>query len=670
MFYKKYKKTDDLAKKKKSFKNIFDRKFIVMIKVCFAFFTLLFSVLFFIAALYSFKIFLILLPLVFIFYFYLLFVFFKFLEKKDVILKQLYFDFKLEGKNDFKKLLVPVVVCSKEGFILWQNDCFKNIMGERSLVGENFKNILKKQLSEFSYDKPESVFIEEKCFRVFSKYLETSSTYVLYFEDISLYMSLKEEYRLSKPCVFYIIVDNYKEILVNRKDSEKSVLIGEIDNVIEEFVDSYMGFMQKLRENEFLVVLEVRHLKSICKNKFSILKSVRDIMGDENFCLTLSIGVGAYASSLNECAKFSLQALDMALGRGGDQAAIKTPNNFEFFGGTSKGVEKNTRVRARVIAKALSKLIFDADNVILMGHKFGDLDSVGACIGLASVIRRMGKKSYIVVDYSKSLAKPLIDGFKKQGFLDIIINEKAAIEFLKFNTLLIVVDTHNPKFIESYELYENCKNVVVIDHHRKMVDAISDAVIFYHEPYASSTCELVCELIQYFGDQYKLSPKEAEALLCGIMLDTKNFTVKVGVRTFEAAAYLRRIGADTVAVKKFFSSSIELYTKRTKIVTNAKIYKNCAISTTDLETKDVRLICPQAADELLKIDDIEASFVIYALDGVVNITARSLGKFNVQVIMEYLGGGGHQLQAACQIKDVTIEEAKEMLLKAIDRWLG
>lgn len=669
MFYKKYKK-DSFKESKKFFRDCFDKKFLIMLKFCFAFFTILFCSLFFITALYNLTAFLILLPFVFLFYFYLLFVLLKFLDKKDLILKQLYFDFKLQGKNDFEKLSVPVVVCSKEGFVLWENDCFREIMQEKSFVGEDFKNILKKQLGEFSYSKPENVFIEERCFRVFSKYLEISSTYVLYFEDISLYVSLKEEYSLSKPCVFYIIVDNYKEILADKKDSEKSVLIGEIDNVIEEFVDLYMGFMQKLKENEFLVVLEVRHLKSISKNKFSILKSVRDIMGDENFCLTLSIGVGAYASSLNECAKFSLQALDMALGRGGDQAAIKTPNNFEFFGGNSKGVEKNTRVRARVIAKALSKLIFDADNVILMGHKFGDLDSVGSAIGLASVIRKMGKKSYIVVDYSKSLAKSLIDSFKKQGFLDIIIQEKDAIELLEFNTLLVILDTHNPKFIESYDLYENCKNVVVIDHHRKMVDAIGDAVIFYHEPYASSTCELVCELIQYFGEQYKLSPKEAEALLCGIMLDTKNFTVKVGVRTFEAAAYLRRLGADTVSVKKFFSSSIDLYTKRTKIVTNAKIYKNCAISITDLETRDVRLICPQAADELLKIENIEASFVVYSLDGVVNITSRSLGKFNVQVIMEYLGGGGHQLQAACQIKGVTIEEAKNMLLKAIDRWLS
>lgn len=670
MFYKKYKKADSFVENRKFFKDCFDKKFLVMVKICFVFFTILFSSLFFITALYNLKVFLILLPFVFLFYFYFLFVFFKFLDKKDLILKQLYFDFRLEGKNDFEKISIPVIVCSKDGIVLWENDCFKEIMQEKSLVGEDFKNILKKQLGEFSYSRAENIFIEERCFRIFSKYLEVSSTYVLFFEDISLYVSLKEEYSLSKPCVFYIIVDNYKEILANKKDSEKSVLIGEIDNVIEEFVDLYMGFMQKLKENEFLVVLEVRHLKSICKNKFSILKSVRDIMGDENFCLTLSIGVGAYASSLNECAKFSLQALDMALGRGGDQAAIKTPNNFEFFGGNSKGVEKNTRVRARVIAKALSKLISDADNIILMGHKFGDLDSVGSAIGLASVIRKMGKKSYIVVDYSKNLAKSLIDSFKKQGFLDIIIQEKVAIELLKFNTLLIIVDTHNPKFIESYDLYESCKNVVVIDHHRKMVDAISDAVIFYHEPYASSTCELVCELIQYFGEQYKLSPKEAEALLCGIMLDTKNFTVKVGVRTFEAAAYLRRLGADTVSVKKFFSSSIDLYTKRTKIVTNAKIYKNCAISTTDLETRDVRLICPQAADELLKIENIEASFVIYRLDGVVNITSRSLGKFNVQVIMEYLGGGGHQLQAACQIKGVTIEEVKNMLLKAIDRWLG
>lgn len=665
MFYRKYKKSDEDSK------NYLGTNFLFMLKISFICFSIVLFFLLFLVALDRFKLFLCLLPFVFLVYFYFMFIFLRILEKKDLVLKQLFFDFSLDEKSDFEKLLIPVMVCSKEGLILWNNCCFKKIVKpKKNYVGDSFYNVFKKDLKEFSYDRPQIISTEGKSFRVFSNFLEKSLLYVIYFEDVSEYLSLKEEYIISKPCVFYIMVDNYKEILANKKDSEKSTIIGEIDNIIEEFVDSYMGFMQKLKENEFLVVLEVRYLKSICKNKFSILKDVRDIMEDENFCLTLSIGVGAYGSNLNECAKFSLQALDMALGRGGDQAAIKTSEGFEFFGGTSKGVEKNTRVRARVISKALSKLIFDAENVILMGHKYGDLDSFGSCIGLCSVIRKMGKESYVILDSNKNLVKPLYDELKRGSFSNVIVDEEKAIELLEFGTLLIIMDTHNKKFLESCEIYENCKNVVVIDHHRKMVEAIDDAVIFYHEPYASSTCELVCELIQYFGEQYKIGAKEAEALLCGIMLDTKNFTVKVGVRTFEAAAYLRRLGADTVSVRKYFSNSMDLYKKRSKIVSSAQIYRNCAISVADIVTNNIRLICPQAADELLKIEGIDASFVIYEVDGIVNITARSLGKLNVQVIMEYLGGGGHQLQAACQIKDTSLDKSKEMLIEAINRWLS
>ena len=668
MFSLKY--NENFSKKYKS-KNKFDYYFILKLKFCFGFFSVIFSFLLFIFSLYSFKLFLIFLPFILILYIFLVSVFLNFISKKDLIIKQLFFDYGLKDERDFAKIPVPVIVCNETGDVLWHNFCFKKLVQtKKNIIGLNFKDITKKPLKEFPYKNPEFIEIEGVSFKVYSKYLESSATFLIYLENISEFLSLKREYKISKPCVLYIMVDNYQEIFTNKKDSEKSNLMGKINNVVEEFVDGYFGFMQKYRENEFLVVLEVRHLNNICSGRFKILKDVRDIVNDENFCLTLSIGVGAYGKSLNECARFALEALDMALGRGGDQAAVKTPNNFEFYGGSSKGVEKSTRVRARVISKTLLKLIKEASNDVIMGHKFADLDCVGSSIGLLSTVRKMGKKSFIVIDEEKNLADKLLSRVKKAGFSDFIVDVKSAMEILEYNTLLIIVDTHNPKFLESYEIYESCKNVVVIDHHRKMVDAIKDAVIFYHEPYASSTSELVCEIIQYFGEEYKLKPLEAEALLSGIMLDTKNFTVRVGVRTFEAAVYLKRLGADTVNVRKFFSSSVDLYEKKAKIVVNAKMYKNCAISTTTLSNKYARTICPQAADELLKISDVEASFVIYELEGVVNVTARSLGKFNVQVIMEYLGGGGHQLQAACQVQNSTIVDVKNMLIEAIDRWLS
>ena len=602
----------------------FGGMFFVKIKFILIFFSIVFFALFLMLAFYRFSIFLILLPFVVILYSFGFSVLIEFLQKKDLIIKQLFFDFKLVENKDFEKFPVPIMICSKDGTIYWCNENFKKNI-KKNFVGDKIEDVFKKTKKNIFFEKESYVELEDKKFKTYVSFLEFSEMYLIYFEDITDFLFLEEEFKFSKPCVFYVVVDNYKEVLADRKDSEKSVLIGKIDNLIEEFVDSYMGFMQKYRENEFLIILEVRHLKNICKNKFSILQSVREIMGDENFCLTLSIGVGAFANSLSECAKFAIEALDMALGRGGDQAAVKTPSSFEFYGGTSKGVEKNTRVRARVIARAMLKLINDSKNVIIMGHKFADLDSVASSIGLASTIKKMNKSCYIVIDRLKNLADVLIERFKDSDIYSLIVEEETAVKLLDFNTLLIVVDTHNPKFLESYDLYENCRNVIVIDHHRKMVDAINDAVIFYHEPHASSTSELVCELIQYFGEKYKLKALEAEALLSGIMLDTKNFTIKVGVRTFEAAAYLKRLGADTVAVRKLFSSSLELYEKRTQLVVSAKIYRNCAISMTELTTKDLRIICPQAADELLKIVGIEASFVIYSLDDVVNITARSLG---------------------------------------------
>ena len=498
----------------------FGGMFFVKIKFILIFFSIVFFALFLMLAFYRFSIFLILLPFVVILYSFGFSVLIEFLQKKDLIIKQLFFDFKLVENKDFEKFPVPIMICSKDGTIYWCNENFKKNI-KKNFVGDKIEDVFKRPLKNIFFEKESYVELEDKKFKTYVSFLEFSEMYLIYFEDITDFLFLEEEFKFSKPCVFYVVVDNYKEVLADRKDSEKSVLIGKIDNLIEEFVDSYMGFMQKYRENEFLIILEVRHLKNICKNKFSILQSVREIMGDENFCLTLSIGVGAFANSLSECAKFAIEALDMALGRGGDQAAVKTPSSFEFYGGTSKR-------------------------------------------------------------------------FKDSDIYSLIVEEETAVKLLDFNTLLIVVDTHNPKFLESYDLYENCRNVIVIDHHRKMVDAINDAVIFYHEPHASSTSELVCELIQYFGEKYKLKALEAEALLSGIMLDTKNFTIKVGVRTFEAAAYLKRLGADTVAVRKLFSSSLELYEKRTQLVVSAKIYRNCAISMTELTTKDLRIICPQA----------------------------------------------------------------------------
>ncbi|NLZ46809.1 MAG: hypothetical protein GX896_08980, partial [Clostridiales bacterium] len=363
------------------------------------------------------------------------------------------------------------------------------------------------------------------------------------------------------------------------------------------------------------------------------------------------------------------QALDMCLGRGGDQVAIKTETGFEFYGGVSNGLEKQTKVKTRMIANALLELISDNSTVYIMGHKQGDMDSVGSATGLCAAIRSMGNEAYVVVDLERNLAKPLINYIKENDKTEFYITPSQALMRIEDESVVIIVDTHNPKIVDSYEVYRAAKKVVVIDHHRKMVNHIDDAIIFFHEPRASSASEMVAELIQYFGEKAKITIPQAEGLLAGIMLDTKNFVMRTGVRTFEAAAYLKQKGADTVSVKRLFDNSIDTYQQKSMLITNCEIYEKCAISTARASSPSMRVAAPQAADELLGINNVEASFVLYEENGIINISARSMGAFNVQIIMEALGGGGHQTMAGAQLKSSTLTNAKAMIFQAIDDYL-
>ena len=356
----------------------------------------------------------------------------------------------------------------------------------------------------------------------------------------------------------------------------------------------------------------------------------------------------------------------MALGRGGDQVAVKKNESYQFFGGISKGIEKRDKVRTRVIAATLTNHVNNSSNVIIMGHRFSDLDSVGACIGMwSAMVKGLHRNAYICIDKQKTLAKSLVTSFEKAGFSSIFKTESEAYDLIDEHTLLIIVDTHSPNFVESKAVYEKCKRVVVIDHHRMMVNHIDNAVVFFHEPYASSACEMTTELVQYLGD-CSISRLESEAMLSGIMLDTKNFVLRTGVRTFEAAAFLRSRGADTVEVKRLFSNSIDTYKVKYKLVSEAEIFNYCAIASADSNIPDIRIASAQAADELLGIENVKASFVMYKTGKTVNISARSLGDLNVQIIMEALGGGGHQTMAACQLEGVSMDEAREKLLSIIN----
>ena len=454
----------------------------------------------------------------------------------------------------------------------------------------------------------------------------------------------------------------------NAKESEKAQTSVETEKLIENFMNGTNGFIKKTSSNTFYAIIENRYLEHIISEKFKILDSARNIKISGKYPLTFSIGVGQNADSLAESETIARQCLDMALGRGGDQAVIKTENGYRFFGGVSKGVEKRSRAKTRIIANALQDLIENSGKVFIMGHRFGDLDSVGAACGLAGALNLLHKEVFIAVDRTKNLALNLIEYVDEQTKHSLFITPGEAESLITSDDLLIIVDTHNKLYVESRALYVKSKSTVVIDHHRKTVNFIDDAVIFHHEPYASSASEMVTEIIQYFKfeNDEKIDSCYAEALLSGIMLDTKNFVMRTGVRTFEAAAYLKKIGADTVAVKLLFSNSIEAYRRKAQIVASARIHGECAIAVADFKSDDIRVVAPQAADELLGISGVGASFVIYKTGSTVNISGRSLGAINVQVIMEQLGGGGHQTMAATQIENTNVQDAVKALTAVID----
>ena len=402
------------------------------------------------------------------------------------------------------------------------------------------------------------------------------------------------------------------------------------------------------------------------RNRFEILDRVRNMSDGVHKRITLSIGVGQ-GKTVAESGNMAAQALEMALGRGGDQAAVKTKNGFDFYGGVSKGVERRTKVRTRMVASALSELMQNSNRVLIMGHAFSDMDSIGSSAALAMVAKKRGKSAYVVVEREKTLARELID-YLRQKDETLFLEPSDAELMVDDNTMLIITDTHHPQRLESEKLYRRAKMVAVIDHHRRMVDAIENAVLFYHEPSASSASEMVAELLQYMGEPGP-GKVEAEALLCGIILDTRNFVLKAGARTFEAAAYLRRLGADTVQVQSLFSNDIELYRKKSALVSEATIYKEMAIAVGSGSGADIRIAASQAANELLTIRGVKASFTLIAMDRDVNISARSMGEVNVQLITEKLGGGGHLTMAGALLKNTDMDAAVQTLKDAIDAYL-
>lgn len=582
-------------------------------------------------------------------------------------------DDELESKMHMSVHSFPMsaVIIDSAGRIVWTNGKFTKEFPDCCEYGMELSNITDIPPADFFTDDGITVRYKDSVYKVFARIPdedEAKELTLLFFKNITDITALETEKKLSQPVVILFMVDGYEELISGCLESEKAHVSVQIDKLLEDFAGQTTGVLRKNASDRFIAVIEERHLQEILRNKVEILDKAREIFVNDRLNVTMSIGIGRTGKTLKESEQFARQALEMALGRGGDQAAVKTDNGFEFYGGVSKGVERHTKVKTRIIANSLLELVDNADKIFIMGHKYSDLDSVGSSVGLTCAIRNLGKSAWAVCDYNTSLAKVLIDRFPHVDGEEPLFTEPAdAMEELTDNSLLIICDTHNPLIIESKELYEKAKKVVVIDHHRKMVNYIDNAVIFHHEPYASSASEMVTELIQYFGEAGKLRAVQAECLLAGIMLDTKNFVMKTGVRTFEAAAVLRKMGADTITVKKMFSSSIDSYKRKTQIVAEAEIYRKCAIAPCDFYADDLRIVAPQAADELLTIKNVDASFVLFkTMSNEISISARSMGNLNVQLIMEALGGGGHQTMAGAQLKDVTVNEALDTLKKSID----
>ncbi len=563
-----------------------------------------------------------------------------------------------------QQLPIGMCVLDEKGTMLHCNTAFsEQILGGTDLFGRNLYTLM-----EFDPSQPEQEFVwRERTYRISAlPYHEDGAALTAFlWMDITELSALKTEYAASRPSVMLIMVDNYEDLIQNAKESAKLEMGAAIEKLLENFISQTNGILRRLKNDRFIAVIEERHMAQIIAGKFKLLDDAREIRVDEKNYVTFSIGVGHGAATLQEGEQLAAQSLDMALGRGGDQAAVKTENGYRFFGGVSKGVEKKSRAKTRIIAGAMQELILHSEHVFIMGHRFGDLDSVGAACGLAGAIRLLGVPVSVVVDHEKNLSQQLIAMMEEEIGGDLFLSAQQAIDTITDNTLLIIVDTHNKDILESEKLYKLARNVVVVDHHRKNVNYVDNALVFHHEPYASSACEMVTELIQYFKLDGMVDSCYADCLLSGIMLDTKNFVMRTGVRTFEAAAFLRKIGADTVKVKCLFSGSIEAYRSRTEIVGSAEIVGCHAIAIAPDDASDVRLVAPQAADELLSISNVDAAFVIYEINRVVNISARSLGAVNVQVIMEALGGGGHQTMAATQLSDCTVQDAKIRLLQIL-----
>lgn len=574
---------------------------------------------------------------------------------------------------------LPTVVADTEGDIKWYNGEFKQIFNENSLINKNIKELIS-ELKDAEFWKNssksilENVTYGERHFKIAgSKTIESgdsdkNAVIVLYFYEITDFVSLEKKYEAEKTFECMLFVDNYDEIMEATKNAEIPQVQAQIYRVINDWANENGGVLIKYERDKYCIIFENNKLSDFINNKFEILSKVRAIQEGNSLPVTISIGIGTGGANIYENDEFAKNAINMALGRGGDQVVIKDNEQFRYYGGATNEYERSTKVKARVVSVALSGLMDAAENIVVMGHKNADVDSVGAAFGIYRLGKLHNKPVNIVLEtYNHTVGMMLSRLENVEEYSGVFINNQQALSKVTENTLLIIVDTHKPSIVENQQILSRTSQIVVIDHHRRAAEFVNNTVLVYHEPYSSSTCEMVTEILQYSKDKKALTKLEAECLYAGMVLDTKNFTFKTGVRTFEAASFLRKQGVDTVAIKTMFQQDFSSYVKKSAIIKDAEIIKDCIAIGTYVEIdKDITTLAAQAADEMLNIKGITTSFVLCRTETGTIISGRSLGGINVQVILEKLGGGGHITIAGAQLEDMTLDESLEKLKEAIE----
>ena len=574
----------------------------------------------------------------------------------------------------------PLIIAETNGNIIWRSNTFvqefinTNINSELLEILKEIKLEIENNEEKEDNSINKTIEIANKTYEVTGKYTSSKDEYMvtLYFINNTELIELKEKYKDSTTYIGIFMIDNYEEIMQRVDDQEKPQIIAEIEKHIYNWVSKFSGLAIKSDRDTFVCIFEKKYIQDIKSGKFNILDEIKELESDKKFQFTLSIAVSNEGETNYQKYKSAQATLDIALGRGGDQAVLREDDRYIFYGGRTQELEKRTRVKARIVSHALRELILEAKDIMIMGHTNGDIDSIGSSIGIYRLATELGKEAFIVnTSYGLSLSSFIEALTQEEGYKNVIINKNEAIAKVNPDTLLVIVDTDKRSYVDVPELLKETNKIVVVDHHRRGTDFIDDAILTFHEVYASSAAELVTEILEYSEVDVKLTEFEAEALYAGIMMDTKNFTFKTGVRTFEAAAYLRKCGVDIITVKKWFQSDLKTYNRISKIVADAEIInESIAISVCDNDDSDINIICAKAADELLTISDVTASFVIGKNGEKVYISGRSIGDINVQLILEKLGGGGHITLAGAQLEGMTIEEVKQELINRINEYFS